>query len=74
MSVITRKYNLVWQLDFAPNYQFDKNGICFNLKSGKQIKQTIVGYTTGYCINGKFYSLNKLRQSLVKIQKEDCPF
>lgn len=74
MSVITRKYNLVWQLDFAQNYQFDKNGNCFNLKSGKQIKQTVVGYTVGYCINGKFYSLNKLRQSLVKIQKEDCPF
>ena len=52
----------------------DKDGNCFNLKSGKQIKQTVVGYTVGYCINSKFYSLKKLRQSLVKTKEEDCPF
>lgn len=74
MSVITKKYSLLWKLEFAPNYQFDKDGNCFNLKSGKQIKQTIVGYTVGYCINSKFYSLKKLRQFLIRIKKEDCPF
>lgn len=74
MAVFTRHINLLWKLDFAPNYQFDSSGKCFNLKSGKEIKQTVIGYTTGYCIKGKFHSLTKLRKSLVKIDKNDCPF
>lgn len=74
MAVFTKKIDLLWQLNFAPNYQFDKIGNCYNVKSGRQIKQTVVGYTIGYCINSKFYSLTRLRQSLVKIQKSDCPF
>lgn len=74
MSVITKKYNLIWQLSYAPNYQFDKHGNCFNIKTGRQIKQTVIGYTTGYCVCGKFKSINFLRGYLVKIKKEDCPF
>jgi hypothetical protein len=74
MPVFTREYHLVWQLKFAPNYQFDSKGNCFNVKTGRQITQILVGYTLGYCINGKFESLTRLRQSLVKIEKQDCPF
>jgi hypothetical protein len=74
MAVFTRNIDLVWQLDFAYNYQFDKSGKCYNIKTGREIKQTVIGYTVGYCIKGKFYSLTRLRQSLVKIEKSDCPF
>jgi hypothetical protein len=74
MADFINKVDLVWQLNFAPNYQFDKKGNCFNVKSGKQMKQTVIGYTVGYCINSKFKSLSSLRQSLVRIQKSDCPF
>ena len=74
MAVFTRNIHLVWQLNFADNYQFDKKGNCYNVRSGKQLKQTVIGYTVGYCIKGKFYSLTRLRQSLVKIEKQDCPF
>ena len=74
MTVITKEIHLIWQLDFAPNYQFDKKGNCYNVKTGREIKQTVIGYTLGYCIKGKFKSLTSLRASLVKIQKTDCPF
>ena len=47
MPIFTKKVDLVWQLDFANNYQFDKKGVCYNVKTGKQIKQTMIGYTVG---------------------------
>lgn len=72
--MFTTKVDLVWRLDFAENYQFDKNGNCYNVKTGRKIKQTVVGYTIGYCIGSKFHSLGKLRKSLVKIEKTKCPF
>ncbi len=74
MTVITSKVDLVWQLDFANNYQFDRAGDCYNIRTGRQLKRTVVGYTVGYCICGKFMSLTKLRKSLIKIGRTECPF
>jgi hypothetical protein len=45
-----------------------------NLKTGKILKQIMKGGSIGYVIKGKFYSLKRLKQSLVKIEKSDCPF
>jgi len=74
MPVFTKIFNLVWELDYAPNYQFDKKGNCFNIKTGRQIKQTMIGYTVGYCIQGKFKSIKHLRKHLVKIKHIKTPF
>jgi hypothetical protein len=74
MTDFTKKVDLIWQLDFADNYQFDNKGDCYNVKSGRQIKRTVIGYTEGYCINGKFKSLFALRKRLIKINKINCPF
>ena len=74
MTVFTNKVDLVWMLDYANNYQFDRNGNCYNIKTGKPLNKTIIGYTEGYCIKGKFKSLSKLRNHLVKIKNYDCPF
>ena len=74
MNTISISYTLKYQLDFSPEYHWSECNKCFNVKTGRQIKQTMCGGSIGYCIRGKFYSLNKLRQSLVKIKKSDCPF
>lgn len=74
MITISNTYNLIWQLNFANEYQFTKCGKCINTKRGKEVKRVLVGYSVGYCIKGKFYTLNKLRNNLEKIQKESCPF
>lgn len=74
MTVFTINVNLVWQLSFAYNYQFDAKGNCYNIKNGRQLKRTLIGYTEGYCINGKFKSLKILRTNLIKIEKNICPF
>ena len=74
MNTITVTYTLKYQLDFAPEYKWTKCNRCFNVKSGREIKQTTSKGSIGYCIKGRFYSLTRLRQSLVRIEKSDCPF
>ena len=74
MIEITEKYDLKWQLDFAPNYQFTKCGKCFNVLRGKEMKETVIGYTVGFCINGKFKSKKALRKHLIRIVVVECPF
>ena len=69
------KYRAKYRLKDNENYIFSTCGLCFNLKSGKLVKQITKGYTIGYLINGKFKSLEVLRQNLELIpKKEILPF
>jgi len=69
------KYRAKYRLKDNENYIFSTCGLCFNLKSGKLVKQITKGYTIGYLINGKFKSLEVLRQNLELIpKKSNCPF
>ena len=74
MSTISITYTLKFQLSFAPEYKWTKCGKCFNLKTGRQIKQVYNNGCIGYSINGKFKTLKFLRTQLVKIQMIKCPF
>lgn len=40
----------------------------------REIKKTVNGYSVGYWINKKFWTLRNLKKHLVKIEKEICPF
>ena len=71
---ITVNYIANYRLNFATNYVFTKCGLCYNLRSGRLIKQILKGSTIGYVIKGKFYSLTFLRTKLEKIQKIKMPF
>ena len=71
---ISNNYYLVWRLKSTPNYQFTKNGICINVKTGNLIRKILVGSTKGYCINGKFRSISQLKKELELIPYTDCPF
>lgn len=71
---ISNSYVLKWELKNYPKYKWSECGKCFNVKTGRQIKQVLNGRSIGYCINGKFKSLTTLRKELVEIQKVDCPF
>jgi len=75
MNTITVTYTLKYRLNFAVEYQFTKCKKCFNVKSGRQIKQTQSKGSIGYCIRSKFYSLTKLREHLEVIPvKQTLPF
>lgn len=74
MISISTNYELMWMVNFAPNYQFTNDGICINTQRGKIVRRVLIGYSVGYCIKGKFYTLEKLRKSLTKIEDNFCPF
>ena len=74
MDSISIRYVLKYGLSIAPQYCWSECNKGFNIKTGRQIRQTICGRSIGYCIEGKFRSLNTLRKQLVRIEKSDCPF
>jgi len=73
-TTISKSYNLKWVVKFAPHYKFTDNGVLINCHRGKEIKRSLIGYTQGYYIEGKFYSLARLRNYLVKIKQNKIPF
>ena len=63
-----------WKINFTENYVVSHCGKVINLKTNKIIKMQLKQYTKGYYLHGKFYSLSKLRKSLVKVENNYCPF
>ena len=55
------------------SYGVTDNGDVYNLKSVRKLRCVVVGLTKGYCINGRFKSLQAIRYLLVK-QNIDYPF
>lgn len=63
-----------WQIVGKNHYKITKQGKVFNAKTGREIKRTVVGYTIGYWIGRKFYSLSALNKMAEKITLVKCPF
>ena len=63
-----------WQIINVPNYFIGNDNKVYNLKTGKKLQMQLKGYTKGYYLSGKFYSLKQLRLLLTKIKKEYSPF
>jgi len=74
MNYVTVTYGYIYQLDFATQYKFTKCKKCINAKTNKEIKQVRVGGSIGYNIRGKFYSLTRLKQHLIKEPDFKTPF
>jgi hypothetical protein len=74
MINVSSSYDVKWRIKFSHNYQFTDNGICINTHRNKIVRRVLKSSCIGYNINGKFYSLTKLRTQLERIPKEECPF
>lgn len=74
MNTISVIYRYKYCISFADNYKFTTCGLCINAKTGRLIKKVYNSGSIGYSINGKFYSLKKLRNYLVKEKSEKLPF
>lgn len=61
-------------ISFARNYQWTNDGMCFNIKTGRKLKQVYNSGCIGYCINSRFYSLKYLRTKLELIKDDKPPF
>lgn len=74
MHTISIRYALIWQVKNAEHYKVSKCGKVFNCMSGKCLKRTVNGGSIGYWLQGKFYTLQRLRQLLERINSDDYPF
>jgi len=74
MLVYQNKIVPKWHLKNEPNYLIASDNNVYNLKTKKKLQMQLKGYTKGYYLSGKFYSLLQLRKLLIKINKEICPF
>ena len=74
MPTITVQYTCKYRLKIAEHYWFTTNGLCYNIKTGRLIKQVIKNNCIGYVIDGKFKSLTYLKTQLEKIPTKEIPF
>jgi len=74
MTTITKSVTFKWKLDFSELYQWTTTGKLYNVKTMREIKKTVNGYSVGYWINKKFWTVRNLRKHLVKIEDSKCPF
>jgi len=74
MNSISISYTLKFELDFAPEYKWSEDNQCFNVKTGRKIKQVYNNGCIGYTIRGKFKSLKYLKSRLRKIKNDELPF
>jgi len=74
MNTISIIYTLKWEIDFAPYYQFTTCKKLINCRTGKLIKKVSNNGCIGYNLQGKFYSLIKLKPHIQKIKFEKLPF
>jgi len=74
MTTITKSITFKWKLSFNDSYRWTQEGELYNARTMRKIKKTVNGYSIGYWISGKFYTLKNLKKSIVKIETEFCPF
>jgi hypothetical protein len=74
MKTFSVTYTVKYELSIAPEYVWNEHNECFNLKTGRKLKQVYKNGMIGYVVRGKFISLKQLRKLLVKPQKIEIPF
>lgn len=63
-----------WIISGFDQYGFGCDKHLYNLKTGKRLRQSYNSRSIGYWLGKKFYSLNKLKPLLKKVDKTSCPF
>lgn len=67
---ISLEFSCKYRISFAPHYVFTIRPVMLiNMKTGRQINQTMKGGSIGYVVDSKFYSLTSLKKSLELIPK-----
>ena len=56
-----------WLIDGQPDFFIAEDKKMYRLKTQREIKLTLNGYTKGYYLNRKFFSLHQLRPLIRKI-------
>lgn len=56
-----------WLIEGQPDFFIAEDKKMYRLKTQREIKLTLNGYTKGYYLNRKFFSLHQLRPLIRKI-------
>jgi thiamine biosynthesis lipoprotein ApbE len=62
-----KKIKIKWRIEGFPDLFFGEDKKLYSLSTLREVKLTLNGYTKGYYIDRKFYSLHKLRPLITKI-------
>ena len=71
---ISKVIELTYEIEGVSGYAFGKDKNLYNTKRGVMIRKVMNGRAIGYWIGRKFYSLNKLRPLLKRVEENKCPF
>lgn len=63
-----------WVISGFDLYGFGDDKNLYNLKTGRRLRQSYNSRSIGYWLDKKFYSLNKLKPLLKKVDKTISPF
>jgi hypothetical protein len=69
---ITENLETTYFIKGFENYAFCKDKNLYNLKRGRKVKKIYNNGCVGFNLNGKFYSLKKIKPLLYK--ETYCPF
>jgi len=64
--IINKPIEIIYAISEIAGYGFGKDKLLYNLKTKHIKKQCYNNGSIGYWLNGKFYSLKKLRPMLTK--------
>jgi hypothetical protein len=71
---VQKHYTLRWQLKGLPNIKISVCNRVFNTNTGRELKKSMVGYSKGFWIGSKFFTLKNIRANCEVIPHIDCPF
>lgn len=67
LTIKSRVIKAKWLIDGQPDFFIAEDKKMYRLKTQREIKLTLNGYTKGYYLNRKFFSLHQLRPLIRKI-------
>lgn len=57
----------VWRIEGFEGFVVAQDNKMYNISTGREVRMVLIGYTKGFYLNQKFYSLTRLRPLLRKI-------
>lgn len=74
MTTITKAIEIKWTVKGVDGYGYGVDNNCYNLKTGRIIKQSYNNRSIGYWFGKKFYSVSFLRDNLIRHERPTAPF
>lgn len=67
LKIKSRIIRAKWLIEGQPDFFIAEDKKMYRLKTQREIKLTLNGYTKGYYLNRKFFSLHQLRPLIRKV-------